>query len=229
MKTERIVLFLLTICLVSVNQDSVQDEVSCRKIQGNEGCYHKFKRCPGGQIDVKQDKTTIGHADFIKNPASITSDECMNESGIFINYGRNISVVYHNCSGVPEDSTDFYCTHDTSMNGALGTSSKPNVTHPIANDTSKNGALGTSSKPNVTNPIANDTSKDGEFGTGLSHEMPRMKTVWNRVRGPLVVVVVALVLVLCVKGRREPDNHEGNNIEMEPLQDVVEPDQAASA
>ncbi|KAM9784844.1 uncharacterized protein LOC133170047 [Syngnathus typhle] len=145
MKPKRITLFFLLFYFA--NQDSVQDEVSCREIKGNEGCFHKFdKRCPGGQIVVKEDKTTIGHADFSENPPSFdiykTFARCINESGIVINYGSNISTEYHNCNGMPEDSTDFYCTHDTSMNGAPGTSSKPNVTHPIANDTSKNVMVG---------------------------------------------------------------------------------------
>ncbi|XP_049601584.1 uncharacterized protein [Syngnathus scovelli] len=219
-----IVLFFLSICFVGINKgapgassrpnvthpivndtsknDSVQDKASCREIQGNEGCFLKFdRRCPGGQIVVqivvKKNKTTIGHADYSKNPPSFDIDKTfarsMNESGIFLNHCINGSIVYHNCNGTPDDSTDFYCTNDTSKNGAPGSSSHVNVTHPIANDTSKNG-LG------VVAAVA------------------------------LVIgaVPVALFVRKCVK-RRKPDNHEGNDTAMQPLNAVTEANQAAQA
>ncbi|XP_049601575.1 uncharacterized protein [Syngnathus scovelli] len=139
MRPKMIALFLLLFYFA--NRDSVQDEVSCREIQGNEGCFLKFDKCsPGGQIIVLQDETTIGHADYSKNPPSFDIDKTfarsMNESGIFLNHCINGSIVYHNCNGIPEYSTDFCCTY-----GAPGASSQPNVTHPIANDTLKNGII----------------------------------------------------------------------------------------
>ncbi|KAM9783569.1 uncharacterized protein ACBT44_021122 isoform 2-T2 [Syngnathus typhle] len=195
MKTEMIVLFLLAFYFVSANQvvSVERKKVSCRDIQTKGGYFYKIDPCTEGTIIIEQNKYVIGVAKFSSgkepNIFVIHPGIFMDGRGIVTKYCENTSAEFHGCNKISGARIEYYPTNDTSNNGVPGASSKPNVTHPIANDTLKNVVL--------------------SIG--------------------MVGVLVAMVFAMEPWKKGKPDNHEGNNIEMEPLQVVVEPDQAAYA